>query len=473
MINGYVQRDQMGHARKLFDEMPVRDLVSWNTILRGLNKSKNPEGTYKCFLEMGRCGFKPNDSTLSTVISAVLDSEFKVLVPQIHSIAVCLGLNTRAFVGSSLMRGYMILKDPVGLGKAFDEILEKNLVCWNTLVCGYMELGLMKAASLAFDAMPERDILSWTSLVNGYIKNKMINKALSVFNKMSEKNVVSWTVMISGYVQSERFIDALKLFALMTRSETRPNDFTLSTVLDACAGCSYLLTGQQAHSIILKSGMPEGVVLSTSLVDMYAKCGEIAAAFFVFESMGKKNLPSWNSMIGGYARHGFVTRALEEFERMITSGVKPDEVTFVNVLSACGHGGKVEEGEKHFGSMSIQYGIDPGVRHYACMVDLYGRAGDLDKAGELIKGMPMEPDVVVWGALLAACGLHSSLELGEYAAEGVSKLKADHPAAYSVLSRIHGEKESWNKVIELKKKMMEGNAKKQKSSSWLETAAIR
>ncbi|GLT43097.1 hypothetical protein SLA2020_170690 [Shorea laevis] len=472
MINACVQKDQMLHAQNLFDEMPVRDIVSWNTIFLGLNKSKNPERVYKCFLEMGRLGLKPNSYTLSSVVSAVLGTEFKALVPQIHAIAVCLGLNTSSFVGSTLMKGYRFLGDPVGLGRAFDEILVKNAVCWNILVWAYMELGWMAEAQWAFDRIPEKNIVSWTSLVNGYIKNKMINKARAVFNKMSERNVVSWTVMISGYVQSERFVDALKLFLLMLRSETQPNQFTLSSVLDACAGCSYLLTGQQVHSIILKSGTPDDVILSTSLVDMYAKCGEIDTAFRVFEFIAYKNLACWNSMIGGFARHGLATRALEELDRMTNSGIKPDEVTFINILSACGHGGMVKEGERHFSSMGIMHGIQAGVEHYACMVDLYGRAGQLDKAGELIKGMPFEPDVVVWGALLGACGLHSSLELGEFAAEGISKLKIDHPAAYTVLSKIHGEKEVWNSVLELKNIMKEKNATKQKAGSWVETATV-
>jgi pentatricopeptide repeat protein len=331
-----------------------------------------------------------------------------------------------------------------------------------------MELGCLVEAQRVFDGMPVKNVVSWTSLVSGYIGNKRINKARSVFNNMSERNVVSWTVMISGYVQNQKFMDALKLFIRMLKSGNRPNHFTLSSVLDAIAECSSLIMGQQVHSSILKSSTPGDVILSTSLVDMYAKCGDIEAAFSVFESMPKKNLVSWNSIIGGYARHGLATRALEEFERMIKSGIRPDEVTFVNVLSACGHGGLIEEGEKYFYSMG-EYAVKAGVEHYACMVDLYGRAGKLEKAEKLIKRMPCEPDVVVWGALLGACGLHSSLELGQFAAEGISKLKIDHPAVYSMLSKIHSEKGAWSSVIELREMMKERRVNKQKAASWVES----
>ncbi|KAF2325078.1 hypothetical protein GH714_022655 [Hevea brasiliensis] len=258
----------------------------------------------------------------------------------------------------------------MALSRVFDEMSAKNITSWNALVSGYMELGCISEAQRVFDVMPEKNTVSWTILVNGYIANRKLTRL----------------------------------------------------------GCSSLLMGQQVHSVILKAGVPHDVVLLTSLVDMYGKCGDIVAAFCIFESMKNKNLMSWNSIIGGYARHGLATRALEEFERMIKSGVRPDQVTFLNILSASGHGGLVEEGQ-------------------------------LDKAEELIKGMPYEPDVVVWGALLGACGIHSSLELGAFAARGINKLKEDHPVAYSMLSKIHGERGEWNGIVGLRKMMKQRHVK--------------
>ncbi|KAG6644941.1 pentatricopeptide repeat-containing protein At4g02750-like [Carya illinoinensis] len=468
MIAGCVRNHQMKCAQDLFDQMPNKDVVSWNTMLSGLHNTKNPLGVYLCLLQMGRVGLRPNEYTVSIAISAILDSVFNVLVSQIHAHAVCLAHNMSVFVGSALMTGYTSVGDQVGLHRVFDEILVKDVTSWNALVSGYMKLGSMVEAQRVFDRMPERNVVSWTTLVNGYIGNKRINEARSVFDRMSERNVVSWTVMISGYVQNQKVRDALKLFICMMKSGSRPNHFTFSTVLDACAGYSSLLVGQQIHSSILKSGIPSDVILSTSMVDMYAKCGDIDAALVVFESMPKKNLVSWNSIIGGYARHGLATRALEEFERMIKGGVGPDGVTFVNVLSACGHGGLIEEGEKYFHSMA-EYAIKAGVEHYACMVDLYGRAGKLEKAEELIRRMPFEPDVVVWGALLGASGLYSSLEFGQFAADGICKFKNDHPAVYSMLSKILGEKGVWSGASEVRRMMKERRVRKQKAGSWIES----
>lgn len=468
MMTAYVKHYKMERAHELFDQMPLKDTISWNIMLSGFHRTTNSDGLYQCLLQMGRASVAPDEYTISTLLRAVISTELDILVPQVHARAIHLALNLNVFVGSSLIRAYASLRDEEAFKRAYDDILAKDVASWNALVSGYMEMGNLDDAQTTFDVMPQRNIISWTTLVNGYIRNKRINKARSVFNKMIERNVVSWTAMISGYVQHKRFMDALKLFLLMFKSETRPNHFTFSSVLDACAGCSSLLTGMQVHMCVIKSGIPEDVISMTSLVDMYAKCGDTDAAFRVFESIPNKNLVSWNSIIGGYAMHGLATRALEKFDRMKKVGVTPDEVTFTNVLSACVHAGFVEEGEKHFTSMLTKYGIRAEMEHYTCMVDLYGRAGKFDEAEKLIKNMPFEPDVVLWGALLASCGLHSNLELGEYAAERIRKLESNHPVSYSVLSKIQGEKGIWSSVNELRAMMKERQVKKQKAISWVE-----
>ncbi|CAJ1873403.1 unnamed protein product [Sphenostylis stenocarpa] len=468
MMTGYVKHYQIEHAHNLFDQMPLKDTVSWNIMLSGFNRITDSDGLYHHFLQMGRSGVAPDEYTISTLLRAVINTKLDVLVPQLHALALHLALNLSVFVVSSLIKAYASLREEEAFKRVFDDILVKDVTSWSALVSAYMEVGSVDDAQTTFDMMPQRNIIPWTTLVNGYIKNKRINKARSVFNKMNERNVVTWTVMISGYVQNKRFMDALKLFLLMFKSGTRPNHFTFSSVLDACAGCASLLMGMQVHLCIIKSGIPDDVISLTSLVDMYAKCGDTDAAFRVFESILNKNLVSWNSIIGGYARHGLATRALEEFDRMEKCGVIPDEVTFVNVLSACVHAGLIEEGKKHFSSMLSKYGIQAEMEHYTCMVDLYGKAGQFDEAVKLIENMPFEPDVVLWGALLAACGLHSNLELGEYAAERIHKLESNHPVSYSILSKIQGEKEIWSSVSELRGLMKKRQIKKQKAISWVE-----
>ncbi|KAK9085225.1 hypothetical protein Sjap_025636 [Stephania japonica] len=469
MISGYCKNGQIKNAQHLFDEMPQRDVITWNTMLGGFYRSNDMENLVGCFLEMGRTGVKPTEFTLASVISAVSETGFGVLVPQLHGNAVCLGLNSSVFVGSALIGGYTSLGGCLrsdDLRQVFDEILAKDVTSWNALISGYMSVGDVAEACRMFGKMPERNVVSWTCLVQGYIQNKKMDDARRGFDKMPEKNVVSWTVMISGYERNGRFEEALELFVLMLNSGVQPNEFTLSSVASACAGSSFLVFGRQVHSSILKTGVPTDVLLLSSLVDMYAKCGDITAAESVFETIPEKSLPSWNSIVGGYAKHCYGTRTLELFERMKRHGIKPDNITLVHVLTACAHGGLVEEGEAHFESMVGKFGIQPEKEHFACMVDLYGRAGELEKAKNLIKRIPFEPDIVVWGALLGACGLHSNLEFGLFAAEEMYKLERDHPAAYSLLSKIHGDKGEWARVVELRK-MMEVGTKKQKAGSWI------
>ncbi|KAK1356812.1 Pentatricopeptide repeat-containing protein [Heracleum sosnowskyi] len=461
MISGYVKNNQMARAQELFEEMPMRDIVSWNTMLSGFHKGANPEKVYMIFLEMLRLSLRPTEFTFSTVVRALISTRFSVLITQLHGRIICSALNLDFYVGSALMRAYTDLRDVEGMRRVFEEISLKEVSAWNALILGFMDIGLINESQRAFDMMPVRNVVSWTILVNGYINNGRLDKARLKFDMMTEKNVFSWTTMINGYVQYGKFFDALQLFVSMLRLGPYPNHFTLSSVLEACAGSSSLMLGNQVHSCILKSGTPRDVILLTSLVDMYAKCGDIEAAHCIFESMPKKNVASWNSIIGGYARHGIATRALQEFERMTNVGVKPDKITFINVLSACGHGGLVEEGERQFADMDMKYGIQAEKEHYACMVDLFGKAGQLEKAEKLIKEMPFKPDVVIWGALLGACGLYSCSELGEFSAKELASLEQDHPAVYTMLSKIHGNKDVWDSV-----KL----SRKQKAFSWVDSS---
>ncbi|KAL7151044.1 hypothetical protein ABFS83_04G004900 [Erythranthe nasuta] len=470
LIKGYLKTRQMSEAQKLFDQMPQRDVVSWNTMFSGFRDAQNPQKAHQLFLEMMAHGSRPDELTLSVLASAFSNTKFDVLILQLHGLVVRLGLNLNIYLGSALMRGYIGLGNRDAFRRVFDEILVKDVVPCNVLILGYMEFGLIAEAKTAFDSMPKTNPFSWSIMINGYMKNKMVDEARAIFDRLSAKDVVSWTALMRGCVRCNKYAEALTMFCSMMKSETRPNHYTFSTLLEASAGCSSLSTGNQIHSCILKFGIPLDVVVATSLVDMYGKCGDINAAFRVFESMPEKNLVSWNVIIGGYARHGLASRALEEFDRMVKGNFVPDEISFINVLSACVHGGMIEEGEEIFyETMQVKYGMRATMEHYSCMVDLYGKAGELEKAEELIKRMPFEPDVVVWGALLGACGLHSCLEIGEAAANGIREVEKDHPAVYSVLSKIYGENGARSGVIQLDKVIRGWNAKKQKAGSWIES----
>ncbi|KNA19627.1 hypothetical protein SOVF_060220 [Spinacia oleracea] len=466
MISGYIKRNHIDVARQMFDEMPERDIVSWNTWISGLQRKQDQNSTCLCYLELQRAGLRPTPYTFSIVISSLLGTVFNALIPQLHAQIVSLGHCSSVYVGSALMRGYTDLQDHSSLCGVFDDVLDKDISVWNALILGYMDLGFTDEAQIAFNKMPEKDVVSWTTMVDGYFKNSEIEKARYIFDEMDVKNVVSYTAMISGYVGVDQYLDALELFILMMKSGPKPNQHTFASILTACAKHSELLTGQQVHATILKHGIIIDVVLMTAFISMYAKCGDIEAAYCIFEQMPGKNLVSWNTILGCHARHGRARTALDEFQKMINNGVIPNHITFINLLSACAHVGLVEEGEKIFSCMEKTYGLHPEKEHYACMVDLYGRAGYLDKAKSLIDRMPFEPDTVVWAALLAACGLHSDFEFGNNAADSLQNLEKNHPAACMVLSKILGERGVWSSLTNIKQ-MNYKHMKKQKAGSWI------
>ncbi|EPS64899.1 hypothetical protein M569_09880, partial [Genlisea aurea] len=422
LMNGYVKRNEISKAQKLFDEMPLRDVVSWNTMLSGFRDIRSPDKSHRCFLTMMRYGPTPDELTFSILIGTFLSSQHKILIPQLHAIVIRLGISLNIYLGSALMRAYVALGHSESYIRVFDEIPVKDVAPYNVLILGHIEFGSISQAKKVFDEMPVRNPHSWSTIINGYMKNGMIKEAVEEFDRIEVRDVVSTTAMIRGFADVRRFAEALKIFRSMMNDGIRPNRFTLSTVLNACAGDSSLVMGIQVHGVMSKLGIPADVVTETALVDMYGKCGDMDSASKVFESMPDRNLASWNSMIGGYARNGSTHIAFQVFDEMSKSGTSPDEVTFINVLSACVHGGTVKQGEELFDSMKSKYGIRPEIEHFSCMVDLYGRAGELEKAEELVRNLPFEPDVVVWGALFfGACGLHSHPDSVRTAADGLSK----------------------------------------------------
>eukprot|EP01018_Ginkgo_biloba_P025333 Gb_35278 [translate_table: standard] len=425
-------------------------------------------GTKLVIIRMQQAGMHPNGFTFTSVISAC--ACIAVLEPgkQVHAYVIKAGIDSDVFVGSSLVTMYGTCGDIDNARQVFDTISERNVVSWNAMISGYAQNGRIEDAEELFDKMPERNVVSWTTMVAGYVQNGTVEIARHVFDKMSERSVVSWTAMIAGYAQNGHGEEALKLFYQMQSTGTKPNQSTFSSILNACAGCAALNQGKHVHVSIIKTGFQSDVVLWSALVDMYAKCGSIQEALHAFNKMPERNAVSWNAMITGYAQHGYGKEALQLFEQMQHRGIKPNSITFVGVLSACRHAGLVDEGWRYFSSMDQDHCIVPEAEHYACMVDLIGRAGHLDEAEAFINKMPFKPDVVVWGALLGACRIHVNMELGECAAEHLLELEPQNAAAYVLLSNIYAATGRWDDVVKVRKMMKDRGVKKRPGCSWIE-----
>lgn len=335
----------------------------------------------------------------------------------------------------------------------------------------YAKLGLQEFARRVFDEMPVRDMPAWNSLLSGYAKAGMLQEALELFGWMPYKNVVSWTAMISGYSQNGQYENAVGMFLRMEQErDVGPNAVTIASVLPACANLGALELGERIEVYAKEKGYYlENLFVSNALLDMYARCGRIDQARRVFHEIGgKRNVCSWNSMIMGLAVHGKCQEALKFFHQMQKEGSAPDEVTFVAILVACMHGGLVSEGRELFKSMGGKYLVTPKLKHYGCMIDLLGRAGEVNEAYDLIQSMPMKPDSVVWGALLGACSFCGQVELAEIAAKSLFELEPWNPANYVILSNIYASAGRWEGVADLRKYVKGSQMRKEAGYSFLE-----
>lgn len=300
----------------------------------------------------------------------------------------------------------------------------------NGLVRCYSVSGDLAGARLVFDETPERSLGLWTTVICGYAQNFCSNEALALFEGM----------VVEGF---------------------EPNGATLASVLSACARSGCLELGERIHEFMRVRGVEVGVILGTALVYMYAKNGVIVMARKLFDGMPERNVVTWNAMICGLASHGHVDDALGLFEDMRKEGVVvPNDVTFIGVLSACCHAGLIDVGREIFCSMKMVYGIEPKIEHYGCMVDLLGRGGKLLEAEELVKGMPWKPDVVIWGALLAASKNSGNTEVAERAVKEILTLEPHNHGVCVALSNMHAEAGQWQEVLRLRKMMKEEKLKK-------------
>jgi len=350
----------------------------------------------------------------------------------------------------------------------FDIMPRQSLIARNAMITGYAQNGLVDDAHQLFERLSERNVVSWTAMLTGFAQSGRMEEALQLFEKMPEQTTESWTAIIKGYAQHGFNNDAIKFFSQMQLAGIKPNQSTLISVLTACASLAALEHGKQVHDHILRMRFEPDVHVGSILITMYVKCGSIGNAQHVFNRASKRDLVLWNAMISGFAQHGHGKEALQLFQQMQQAGMKPDKITFVGVLSACRHTGLVNEGRRYFDIMRRDYHISPTAEHCACMVDLLGRFGSLEKAEDFIKSMHFEPDAVVWGALLGACRIHLNLEIAERAAEHLFELEPQNAGTYVLMSNLYAVTGRWDDVAKMRQTMKNRGIQKVPGSSWIQ-----
>ncbi|KAK7329455.1 hypothetical protein VNO77_23624 [Canavalia gladiata] len=309
------------------------------------------------------------------------------------------------------------------------------------------------------------DLFNMNLVIESLMKDGQCAIAKKVFSKMPVRDVVTWNTMIGGYVKNLRFFDAMSFFRRLLSAKVEPDGFTFASVVTACARLGALCNAKWVHGLMNEKGIELNYLLSAALVDMYAKCGRIDVSKRVFEDVTRDHVSVWNAMINGLAIHGLALDATVVFSRMEMERVLPDSVTFIGILTACSHRGLVEEGRKYFDMMQNRFLILPQLEHYGTMVDLFGRAGLLEEAYAMIKAMPLEPDVVIWRALLSACRIHRKKELGEVAIANISRLESGD---FVLLSNMYCSLENWDSAERVRQMMKMGGVRKSRGKSWIE-----
>ncbi|KAL3820865.1 hypothetical protein ACJIZ3_006770 [Penstemon smallii] len=503
LVNAYAKCGTMESARKVFDNLPQRNVVTWTSLMSGYVHNLRPELAISVFNEMLEAGGYPTNYTLGIILNACSALYDVNLGKQIHGYIVKYDIQYDTSVGNALCSLYSRCHCFDMTIKAFDRIEDKNLISWTTAIsaCGIngdSAMGLdmfvkMLAEGLEPNEITLTTVLSLcctmqdlvmgsqvhslciklgygsdlhitTSIMYLYLKSGCITAAKKLFDKMNFTNLVTWNAMIAGHAEMTNFsenglsayfygIEALRIYQRMNLSGLKPDLYTFSSLLTVCSSLVAMEQGEQIHAQTIKTGFLSDVVVGTALVNMYSKCGSIDRASKAFVEMYRRTLISWTSMITAFVQNGRPQQALDLFEDMRFVGVRPNTVTFVSVLSACSQVGTVDQAMAYYDMMKNVYNIEPVMDHYACLIDMFVRLGQIDEAFEFIKKTDLKPSEFIWSILVAGCRSQGKLELAFYAAEQLLELKPKDSETYFLLLNMYISAEKWKDVSRVRKMM--------------------
>ncbi|PKI66501.1 hypothetical protein CRG98_013157 [Punica granatum] len=408
----YSELDAVESARDVFDKIRERTIFVWNSLFRALSLAGRGEEVMDLYRRMNRTNIPSDRFTYTYVLKACVVSESMISLLK----------KGREIHAHILRHGY-----------------EGHVHIMTTMMDMYARFGCVERASYVFEEMPVKNVVSWSAMIACYSKNGMPFEALELFREM-----------------------------MHYPADLVPNSVTMVSVLQACAALAALQQGRIVHGFVLRRGLNSILPVISALVTMYARCGKLGLAQLVFDRMEERDVISWNSLISSYGVHGFGEEAIRIFKQMTLNGISPSPVSFVSVLGACSHAGLVEEGKQLFKSMVEVHGIRPTVEHYACMVDLLGRANRLDEAAKLIEEMRTEPGPKVWGSLLGSCRIHCNVELAERASSRLFELEPRNAGNYVLLADIYAGAKLWEELKRVKKLLEARGLQKVPGRSWIE-----
>lgn len=508
LVGMYAKFNLFQNSVQLFDEMPERDVASWNTVISSFYQSGEAEKALEFFGRMESSVFEPNSVSLTVAISACSRLLCLERGKEIHRRYLKKGFESNEYVNSALVDMYGKCDCLEMAGEVFQRMPRKSLVAWNSMIKVYVAKGDSKSCvellnrmiiegtrpsqatltsilmacsrssnllhgkfvhGYVIKSVVDADIYINCSLIDLYFKCGEVNLAETVFAKTQKAVVDSWNVMISGYVGVGDWFKAVEVYDQMVDVGVKPDAVTFTSVLPACSQLAALEKGKRIHLSINESELETDELLMSALLDMYSKCGNLKEASRIFNSIPKKDVVSWTVMISAYGSHGQPREALYHFDEMQKFSVKPDGVTFLAVLSACGHAGLVDEGVKIFSLMRSKYGIKPWIEHYSCLIDILGRAGRLLEAYEILQQKPETRDnAELLRTLFSACCLHRDHSLGDRIARLLVEKYPDDASTHIVLLNLYAFGESWDAASRVRSKMKEVGLRKKPGWSWIE-----
>ncbi|KAJ8450587.1 hypothetical protein Cgig2_020224 [Carnegiea gigantea] len=505
LIDVYGKCGEVKSSRHVFDEAIEKNVVSWNAIITGFAHAGYYNGALNMFRLMIVEEEKPNDVTISSVIPVLVEVECFNAGMQIHGLSIRMGLDSDLFILNSLIDMYAKSGNSAEASSIFDNMSMKNVVTWNAMVANFAQnnhelaaMGLIRQMQALGEApnavtftnmLPAcgrigalrsgkeiharcirngtaLDIFVSNALIDMYAKSDYLHLAQNTFD-ISHRDQISYNTLIVGYSQTSDCQKSVRLFRELGLNGTQQDTVSLVGVIAACANFTGLKPGKEIHGFIVRRLFHTHLFVSNSLLDLYMKCGKIGIAQKIFERIEKKDVASWNTMILGFGMLGEFQTAINLFEAMREDTLNHDSISFIAVLSACSHGGLVEEGKKYLEEMHAK-GIVPRHMHYTCMVDLLGRAGLMEEAVKLIQELPFEPDANIWGALLGASRIHGNIELAKWAAEHLFVLKPEHSGYYLLLSNMLSEAGKWDEAMRVRELMKSKGVKKDPAYSWVQ-----
>lgn len=506
LLDMYAKSGNIAESRRVFDEMPEKNVVSWTAIITGLVKSGYCKEGLLYFSEMWSSGLHCDAYSFAIALKACADMCDLEHGKEIHTQVVKKGFDLSSYVVNTLATMYNKCgKLDYGMC-LFGRMRIPDVVGWTSLITSYVQMGKEEIAVQQFMRLRDSEVrpneytfaavitacahlgrIIWgeqlhahvtkvgsldalsvaNSVMTLYSRCGLLKSASLIFESMTRKDIVSWSSIITGYSQAGYGKEAFQYFSWMRREGPIPTEYAYASMLSVSGSMSILEQGRQIHAHTLKVGLEHTSLIQSALITMYSKCGSIKDASEIFGDTSDDDVVSWTSMVNGFAEHGDSLEALDLFEKMLQAGLKPDAVTFIGVLSACSHAGLVDLGYRYFDSMTQKFQISPSKEHYGCMIDLLCRAGRLTEAENMINTMSYEVDDVIWSTLLRACRIHGDVERARHAAERILEHNPHCAGTLTTLANIYSAKGKWREAADIRKLMRSKGVVKEAGSSWI------